>query len=730
MSFWSKLSSSILVVLIGVLSTVLLVFSQGARLQQTVEEYPVGATKIYVHGVPEERAASVLAALGDFAHTEGRAVVRVDHLAADSSNLVTGMRIGIVANPAAVPDTLGLDDLGTSLFGSAEISRLLEGEPTRSIGLDANAADVLVPIPEFTFAPRIAVVQLAHLVQTSGTVNAAYRVVGASPDQVAGLLGSLESVTGQSAESMLTPMQGRAADGGLVGGLLVGFLVAATILLLLVLVFETLRAFRILGVHVLLGRSTWGFAATLFRPVLITAGITAVLSAGLTIALAPGYRLTVELASLAWSASAAGGILTLACVVVAAAALISTKPVNAILGRYSKKLLLWTLSGFYVVAIAAFTLTLVFLDGPIREANRLSDVNHSWASVKDQEILFRMSAGSAQTSDGGQSPQQTRDFYDWYRSIADKPGVSLVNTQYFDSQILDKWDGIYASVPEQPFWYVAASPSWLAEQGFHVDDALIARAHHGERVFLIPNSWSESTRTAVQGWLDENSHPSYEPAIRTEFFDGERVTFEGYEPGSQLFAWNTDPALPQHTTDPVILITTPENMVPTESESLAAVGLSNSYVKLETSAARDYTSTEYLASFHLDDKSIEFLPVTDFIAGLTKTIESIIQLFGGVVLFLFVFCLVVLASVARLFALTYREALAVKRLLGYSLGRLFAPALFVVGGTGILAIIVAILSQSTSALGGTIVMLVVQSALLIILVRRYSRLQLGTTLKE
>ena len=89
-----------------------------------------------------------------------------------------------------------------------------------------------------------------------------------------------------------------------------------------------------------------------------------------------------------------------------------------------------------------------------------------------------------------------------------------------------------------------------------------------------------------------------------------------------------------------------------------------------------------------------------------------------------------LVALLRLFSNTYRESLVVKRMLGYPLIRLFAPALVVITVTGTVAVVVASLLQSKSAILGSIILLAIQLALVTFLIRRYSRLQLSSALKE
>ena len=730
MSFWSKIASVTLVVLIGATASILLVLSQGDRLREEVAQYPIGSTAISLYGVSEEHSAVVLSVLDRFAHAAGHAVVRVDPQSSPVDGGLSGMRIGMAASSRTPPSALELKFLGTALLDSGTISKLLAGGPATSVGLDANAADVVAAMPELALAPRLSVVHLAHLIDTSGTINGTYRIVSADPADVTELLQSLSTATGHSAESMLAPLHGQSTDNGLLPSILLGCLIAASLLLLLVLVFEALRSFPVLGVHLLLGRSTWGFGARMFLPVLVAAGATVVLSTALIVVLARGYEVNGALLWAAASGAVAGAVPVIGGVALAVVVVASTKPVNAILGRYSKKALLWAIASFYVVGVAGFAFLLVYIDGPIKEAGKLAEVSKSWSTVADQQILYQLSAGDDGASFTGQSSRLAKDFYDWYSSIADKPGVSLANAVHYDQPTLSRWSGIYTSVPEQPFWYMTASPSALAAQGFHVSDDVLDRARRGERVFLLPDAWAPTTTRAMEGWLAADSHRATDPSIRTRYFDAQTVGFGEYSPQVPLFSWTADPSLPPTVTDPVILVATPENMIPFESESLFAHGLANSYVKLSAGAASEYTADAYLAKFHLDDNQVEFLPASEFIAGLTKTIQSTLQLFGGVILFLFLLLTVALVALTRLFTTTYRESLAVKRMLGYTLPRLFAAAIVVIGATGILAVGAAVLLQSKSAIAGTIILLVIQLALIVFLIRRYSRLQLSAALKE
>lgn len=729
MSNFSRIVSILLVLLISAITSVLFSLSQGAALGRLVEQYPVGGVEIHLSEVPGDRSSEILAKMSEVAEKNG-AIVRADPEISDTDGSLIGMRVGLVANSQSLPKELDLEFLGTKILSASALASLLTAEPSKSIGLDSTSADVLSTVPELMFSPRLAVLQLSRLIETSGTINGTYRVLGINEAQVDDLMTSLEPITGLSAESMLTALRGQQSDGGIAQIMLQGFAIAATVLLLLVLVFEAVRAFTRFGVHTLLGRSRTSYALSLFRPVLLAAAAGAVLSISMTLFFAKGYELNTTLVVAASTTAMLGAAVVLTCVFLAMSVLLLTKPVNAIRGRHPKKILLAALVGFYLLSAAGFAATFVALDGPLQEARTLTNVNQAWAEVSDQRILYREAPGANQSSFTGQSSEHAQDVYDWYSSIADQPGVALVNSQHYGQEVLDRWSGVYDSVPEQPFWYVAASPSYLAAQGFILSSDLIARAENGERLYFLPNSMSHPSETALREWIIEDTLVDYEPSITTKYLSNPATSFEPYLPETPLFLWNTDPDLPQRSTDPVILVLTPENMVPFESESLNAVGLENSYVKLSSDAAERYVALDYLAKFNLDDNAPEYLPVEEFVAGLKKTIQDFMLLFGAVAGFLGIFSLIMVLTLVQLFSNMYREALAVKRMLGVSLARLFMPLLVLVLVSWTVAATAVVLLQSTSGIMACLVMLAAQVAVLGFLTRRYSRLQINSTLKE
>ena len=166
-----------------------------------------------------------------------------------------------------------------------------------------------------------------------------------------------------------------------------------------------------------------------------------------------------------------------------------------------------------------------------------------------------------------------------------------------------------------------------------------------------------------------------------------------------------------------------------ESESLSAIGLENSYIKLSSDAVAKYGSSEYLAKYNLDDNQPEFRPVSDFIAGLQKNIQEFLQLFAGVSAAVLLLEILALITLTKLYAAVNRRSLAVKMLLGHSPLHSFRFTFAAVIAVNLLGVLIGLIAQSNVAVLVSAVMLVVQSAILTILVAQSHREQVAFAVK-
>jgi hypothetical protein len=196
-----------------------------------------------------------------------------------------------------------------------------------------------------------------------------------------------------------------------------------------------------------------------------------------------------------------------------------------------------------------------------------------------------------------------------------------------------------------------------------------------------------------------------------------------------MLTWSENPSLPSTVTNPVIFLATASNMIPFESESLSASGLQNSYVKLDGNAAAAYLSQSYLAKYKLDDNHPRFLAVKDFIAGLQKSLSDTLQLYGAIAFLSILVELVLIAALVKIFAISRREEIAVKRLMGHPLLGIFLPPMLLIITVSSLCVLGALALRSNSAVAIAAVAGILQIVLLLFQARRASRTQVSQMIK-
>ena len=708
-------------------------FYRAAEFGKAIDEYPNNSAELTVSNVDEVQHASVLSAIASCVAANHATVFRVDTVLSQVDGGAGAIRIGVFAGSESdLTDASVLRYMGTEVVSKEAIAKLLTAEPAQTLGLDQNAADTLLDLPHLSFAERLSVMQLAELTERSGTVSGTYHFVGVDEQTLSDISAQINSITGDTTAQVGSVLQGSVVDRSF--SLLVPLigLVAVSGLLQVLLLVQAFRSLQELGTHLLLGWSAFDYCVSLFRSVLLSLLLVYPVSYLTAMFTMQGYGLAT-VATVALAPALVTVAITLATVVVASLVILLVRPVTAIRNLVSKKIMIVMLAITYCASAAGVIGMSIFLDGPIREIDRLGSVSEQWQRVADYRLLYKQDAGedSASFTSGGGTLMA--DYYAWYRTIAAEAGVSVVNTRYHHKEQLENWRelGVYQNIPNKPLWYFAASPSYLKTVGLNLDQDLLARADSGERVYLIPDSYSEADAAALKAWVAEDvtQLSQQDSVIETEFTQNPRHSFESYQVAEPLFTWSADLEVESTTADPVILVVTPQNMSFFESESLSAIGLENSYIKLSSDAVAKYGSSEYLAKYNLDDNQPEFRPVSDFIAGLQKNIQEFLQLFAGVSAAVLLLEILALITLTKLYAAVNRRSLAVKMLLGHSPLHSFRFTFAAVIAVNLLGVLIGLIAQSNVAVLVSAVMLVVQSAILTILVAQSHREQVAFAVK-
>lgn len=729
---WLRWSSCLVIVVMAMLSGVLSLFALGDGYMAAVRAYPLQGRALSLSDVPQERSSRTLNALMSGVEEAHAVVVRSDVLVSPVDGSVEGYRLGVYGDVGAHSDEVTFRYQGVDVLDLDLLSRLLRSDADATLGLDRVSADMIASLPAARFGGRLVVVRLDTLERLSGTVNGDYRIIGLDDTGFRALAQRVSEASGIDADRLTSPLHGSSTEDSFMRMIALALLAVAAVALVLLLVLGAFQEFSRLGVYLLLGWSRLGYAARIYRPLMVCALVSMVVPFAVTLWGMEGFPVTVQLVVTGLMPGAMVVGIVLAASALGALVLLSVRPVAAIRNRVSKKALLAVIAVVYVLASAGLVAGAHALDAPMNEVSKLGQVNARWGRYDSLRLLYKDSRGTNHTESSGTSGDHMREVYDWYTSIEGRDGVYIANTRHFDAGLLAQWKGLYEQVPEQAFWYFIVSPNYLKDQGFDLDQDTVARAKAGERMFLIPDTMDAAEQERIRGYLTETSmkYKDWNSNIHTTFMDTGKIGFATYHPSTPLFTWSDDLSQPAETTDPVILVATGADMTPFEAESLGATGLTNSYIKLGETAARQYTTPEYLAEYRLEDNNPIYRPVSDFIAGLRKSLTEFIQLFGGIALLAALFQLIGMATLCRVYAVTYRETIAVKRLLGYSLTGIFAPAFVMVAVVSAISILATVLLGSTAGSIAAAATFVFQLILLAVQSRTLSSGQVQVMIKS
>ncbi|MCD4556656.1 hypothetical protein [Schaalia sp. lx-100] len=708
-----RLFTFILTLLSSALFGLISITTTGDSFLHTLDQYGHNGTVIYLHQVPEDKAQSAISTILQEVDAHNGFIIRGDMLLTNDGDSA-GYRFGFYGDIHTNAQTLELEYLGTRIFHKENIGLLLKADKGATLGLDQSQADQISPLPSIFAGPKVIGIKLTDLLDSSGTVNGTYRIIGITPQDFRSLTTDLAALLDTDTHAITTPLSGKYVYDSLLTSIALGAVVVTWFTLVFVCILVTYQNISLLGVHVLLGWSRTRYVLKVFFPLLTVSLCGIFLSCGIHLYGLEGFTYTTALITEALLSGTPAVGLTITAVALASLVIFQVSPVGAIRNRVSSKIMATCLLIFYVLSSGTVVYAMFYLDGPLYEVTHIREVQQRWAEHSDLAILYKEQIGNNTASFTGQEAEHSVEYYNWYRSFEGEKGAYIVHTNYYSDDLLERWreDQIYPHVPNSSFWELVASPNYLTDHGITVDPQLVQQAMQGKRLYLLPDTLSPADSSAVEGYLTDFSLQKRESPIRNDFTKNQQLVFQRYHVSDEIFIWNTDTSLPNTVKNPVILVATTDNMTPFESESLWAEGLDNSYIKLDSTATQKYLDPRYLAKYGLDDNHPQFLLVSDFIAGLQKTLTETIRLFGIVIALVALLELVIISSLVKIFAFSKREHIAVKRLMGYPLTHIFLPPILLVISTSILCTLTAFILRSTSGVTTVLIFGALQMLLL------------------
>ena len=663
----------------GVLFSALFSYSVDETYTQELRKFPSNSQKFWVRGVSEGRNDDVLGYLSRASAEYGVFISRTDSVIVTEGTDThgAGFVVGILGDVDALGEQSTYTFLGQKVFDAQLLEELMTNEDrSKTIGVDISSLDSLAEIPQFRFGTSVVIRNLDNLVERTGTVNGEYRIVGLDVDEEEAFFAGLSEASGASAESFHKQLSGSYSIPSLYRVILLGLFIANSILLLAVLAITVVQLLPIMGRLLLLGWSRAQCVWQALKPIAATAFVSIILFPVFGYVWANGTVNSLTYYSTMVGAGILSFGITLLLMGIASIIAFSLTPIAAIRNRIPKKLLLAGTFVLYSLSSVAVVGVSIGIDEPMDEVSTNVQIIQAWDSVSDEYILSNNSIGEDSASFSMQSKKYHQDFYNWYSSIADKEGVTVINTAWYSRwQFQEMYAaGAYEHVPSEDHWYFAASPSYLERVGVQVDADVLEQARAGVRVYLLPDTLGDDERANVEAWLREDATSSFEDDdIPTIFNEKQEFLFVTYTNDTPLFTWSVDMSQDMYTRAPLIYLATPENMRFFESESLIGQDLGSSYIKLTREAAEKYTTPGYLRQFDLDDNNLVFLSVREHVDGLQKTLWTTIEWFGGVLLGVTLLMLASLFMGLSLFRYAYSERISVRRFMGESLMSVYRP---------------------------------------------------------
>lgn len=614
-----------------------------------------------------------------------------------------------------------LSILGTNVVDGSLIQRVLSGDPDCYAGYGNNAFMQITDLPSIRSSLNFRIDKM----NSGENLGDSCAFFGLENDGFQMLVESLSSAVGVSSETLTTKMSASASEIGLTYLFSAGAFVLLSLVLCLLMVTRSLLELKTLGVHLMLGWSRADFASELFFPQALQLLILVPIGACGTFAVFNGFAIEISLARFAFASILPAAIAVLASVLVAVIPLFLMKPVEAIHGRYSRR-------GFYALTVTIYLVCLVsvfagclYIDQPLSMYKDLARVRSMWQEYEEWHVVRDFSLDNARFT--GNPMELSEDLYAWYREHEHDEGVYLASTRHYEESSIQTYIGNAATL--EPFWYLAASPSYLERIGVDIPADLIEKANQGVRVYLLPDSLSTVEMDEMTDFLIASRKP-VDSNIVTPFMENPTYEFVPYDGNEELFTWSTSNELPAMSNGLVIALVTAENMVPFESESLVSSGLENAYIKLDNQAASNLLDDSGKVELK-GTVSVRFATVGNYIDGIQKSLEELFALFSVVLMILMIVVVIMVACLINIANQVSAQEISVKYVLGCGLWDMYSRELLFVSITTLIGIAASIvLGSRAGILVGIALLLISTIAIGIASRKRSAAVVLETISKE
>lgn len=680
--------------LIGIQSVLLAlvaIFLASLQYQQSWQSYNhhSGTVTVYLQKLTEEQSQDVF---NYFLEQSDLSIWTKRSESSDTGEGLNRIYIDILGSSAGFSD---FESTGKIVVSQQQFANLLShSDNSMTIGLDKGSNNMLYELPDLLFSTPVVIERLDYTFQNTNTINGIYHINGLN-DAVSrdNFLLHLSKVSGISVEDLTKESFGSSTDQGIWGIILaISILVNAFILLILFLIC-VLQSFKHFGTLILLGWDRKKLWSAFFKnSLLFSIYIIPIIS--LCSWLLSGWS-SFGLSSfiLVFAGVSLSVLLLLFILIIPTIIVYSVSPLAAIHKRLPMKLLMVTCLLFYTLVAGLLIAVSYSLDAPMNQFIDNMKVSREWKNVEDMYVISSFVEGDDIGTYAGTTNSLERSMYNFYQRISELPGVYIAQGQFLNQESLDAVYGTYQHVPKKPFWYLKFSYNYLQDLGISLSDEELLEMRNGTRLYLLPNTLNTEELEVMKAYLQESV--TVKPGdLQTNFTENPKFMFKVYQPSRPIFTWSDSISYGTTSENPVIFVSTPENLYFMESANLVVSGY-NGLLKIRDRKTMEQVVSVLETEFpDLTDNRLSFTTVKNFINGLQKDLSYTFYLFGTIIAIIIITMMAIFWSFVLMYRLLFKEKLYVQYFMGFSPWKRYIGVLSLIISFSVIELIVSILVGS------------------------------------
>lgn len=680
-----------LIAIQSVLLALVAIFLAGLQYQQSWQSYNhhSGTVTVYLQKLTEEQSQDVF---NYFLEQSDLSIWTKRSESSDTGEGLNRIYIDILGSSAGFSD---FESTGKIVVSQQQFADLLShSDNSMTIGLDKGSNNMLYELPDLLFSTPVVIERLDYTFQNTNTINGIYHINGLH-DAVSrdNFLLHLSKMSGISVEDLTKESFGSSTDQGIWGIILaISILVNAFILLILFLIC-VLQSFKHFGTLILLGWDRKELWSAFFKnSLLFSIYIIPIIS--LCSWLLSGWS-SFGLSSfiLVFAGVSLSVLLLLLIFIIPTIIVYSVSPLAAIHKRLPMKPLMVTCLLFYTLVAGLLIAVSYSLDAPMNQFIDNMKVSREWKNVEDMYVISSFVEGDDVGTYAGTTNSLERSMYNFYQRISELPGVYIAQGKFLNQEYLDAVYGTYQHVPKKPFWYLKFSYNYLQDLGIPLSDEELLEMRNGTRLYLLPNTLNTEELEVMKAYLQESV--TVKPGdLQTNFTENQKFMFKVYQPSRPIFTWSDSISYGTTSENPVIFISTPENLYFMESANLVVSGY-NGLLKIRDRETMEQVVSVLETEFpDLTDNRLSFTTVKNFINGLQKDLSYTFYLFGTIIAIIIITMMAIFWSFVLMYRLLFEEKLYVQYFMGFSPWKRYIGVLSLIISFSVMELIVSILVGS------------------------------------